>query len=399
MCRKEKKIAIVTWIGWGNFGTSLQSYALHQTLTLMGHEVSILLKYSVVNGLKALMRKLLPVAVQQCRIGRWLRDSRVASLDRQPAGGKLLRFHGECYDIRPYYRLLPQPWLRRKLDLYLTGSDQIWNTYFSYDPLYFLIFAGDRKRVAYASSLGVASVHPRHAARVKRALQAFAHIAVREETGAEVLRRLTGREDIRTVLDPTLLLSREAWSAMAAEAEVEIELPERYVLAYFVGDRPHYASQLQSVMHDLGVDRVIVLPAYERVMASPDGVTREVAVEGAEVYRQAAPREFVRLVEGATAVCTDSFHAVCLSMIFEKDFVVTKRFADGDKLSQNSRIYDLLRRFGLLSRICDDAVESASTARGEAGRWSEHIDYTQVTPRIEEAREESLAYLKKSIEE
>lgn len=392
MCRKDKKIAIVTWLGWGNFGTSLQSYALHQTLSLMGYEVCILLKYSAVNTLKALLRRLLPTPVRQRCVGRRLRDSREASLSSLPGGGKLQRFHSESYNVRPYYRLLPQPWLRRAVDVYLTGSDQIWNTYFSFDPLYFLTFAGDRKRVAYASSLGVASVHPRRAVRVKAALQAFAHIAVREETGAEVLRRLTDREDIRTVLDPTFLLSRQSWSAMAAEAEIEIALPERYVLAYFVGDRPHYASQLQSVMRACGVGHAVILPAYERVVAAPDGESREMTVDGAMVYRHAAPREFVRLVERATAVCTDSFHAACLSMIFEKDFVVTKRFDDGDKLSQNSRIYDLLRRFGLQSRILDDKS-------GAEPEWRETIDYARVTPLIEAARGESRAYLKHIIEE
>ena len=36
------KVCIVTWLGTGNFGTSLQSYALHMKLSEMGYNVSIL---------------------------------------------------------------------------------------------------------------------------------------------------------------------------------------------------------------------------------------------------------------------------------------------------------------------------------------------------------------------
>ena len=49
----KKKIAIVTWLGWGNFGTSLQSYALHHKLEMMGYDVCYLLKIGAVNSLKA----------------------------------------------------------------------------------------------------------------------------------------------------------------------------------------------------------------------------------------------------------------------------------------------------------------------------------------------------------
>lgn len=40
----DKKIAIVSWIGTGNFGTSLQSYALHEKLRQLGYHVCILQK-------------------------------------------------------------------------------------------------------------------------------------------------------------------------------------------------------------------------------------------------------------------------------------------------------------------------------------------------------------------
>ena len=40
-----KNIVLVTWIGGGNYGTSLQSFALHRKLELLGYNVSFLLKF------------------------------------------------------------------------------------------------------------------------------------------------------------------------------------------------------------------------------------------------------------------------------------------------------------------------------------------------------------------
>ena len=40
-----KNIVLVTWIGGGNYGTSLQSFALHRKLELLGYNVFFLRKF------------------------------------------------------------------------------------------------------------------------------------------------------------------------------------------------------------------------------------------------------------------------------------------------------------------------------------------------------------------
>lgn len=58
----KKNIVLVTWIGNGNYGTSLQSFALHRKLEMLGYKVSFLqnfpnnfgLKYKVKNILRKL---------------------------------------------------------------------------------------------------------------------------------------------------------------------------------------------------------------------------------------------------------------------------------------------------------------------------------------------------------
>lgn len=102
--------------------------------------------------------------------------------------------------------------------------------------------------------------------------------------------------------------------------------------------------------------------------------------------KRSGPYEFVKLLNRATIVCTDSFHACALSINLSKDFVVFKRFDDIDKRSQNNRIYDLMVMFGLENNIYSKDWEYG------------HSDYSKVQEILNKKREESIGYLINAIE-
>ena len=49
---------------------------------------------------------------------------------------------------------------------------------------------------------------------------------------------MLGRNDTKLVVDPTMLLSKEQWQSFADRANIEFEVPEKYIFCYFVGNRP-----------------------------------------------------------------------------------------------------------------------------------------------------------------
>lgn len=65
------------------------------------------------------------------------------------------------------------------------------------------------------------------------------------------------------------------------------------------------------------------------------------------------------------------------------------RFKDSDKVSQNSRIYDVLNHYQLMNRIYSE----------RAKEWSYNIDFTSSNEQLEEDRKTSLDYLVKAIED
>ena len=249
----------------------------------------------------------------------------------------------------------------------------------AFNPRMFLDFANDKKRVAYASSIGTNDVKEDYRESVKELLLKFNHIGVREKTAVTELSKLTGRNDIVQVLDPTFLLSPTDWNEMSKDAVFETEMPKNYILCYFIGNNTHYINQLRKVRNAFGNKNIVIIPADEN---------RDFTYEGAFVYKDASPVEFIYLIQHASLVCTDSFHATALSINHSVPFVEFMRFKDDDSKSQNSRIYDLLEHYGLMDRIYDDNNLS----------WTNNISYDRVQEILSDDRKFSIDYLINAIE-
>lgn len=372
VCGGKKSVAVVTWRSSENYGTSLQAFALEWKIRSLGYRTRIVSSVKTsFSGRDRLLGVLKSFGILSAAV--WLKRilspaaGAPPSLRKRKLAEWSRRVHRSADVAYPHElkRLL------RTTDCFVTGSDQIWNSYYSFDPAMYLAFAGGRRRVAYASSVGTASVNPVHADEVRFLLGKFAAIGVREKSAADMLRKFLGRDDVVQVLDPLLLLTAEEWSAAARPG------PGGYMLVYLIGTREEYAKQALDVKARSGIDRVVVVPSAENPFFR---------IDGCEVADSADPFEFASLVRNAALVCTDSFHATALAMTFSVPFVEFVRFDDADEKSQNSRIYELLERYGLGGRLYD---------RGE---WNAAIDFSSVQRRLADDREKSIAYLKKAID-
>ena len=370
-----KNIVLVTWIGGGNYGTSLQSFALHRKLELLGYNVSFLLKFPDTFRFKDKVKCIL------CKLGIDMNITRmfIRSTKKSVKQKKLADFVSDNYNICEIHSQGDLIKLIEKTDAFVTGSDQIWNTAYSFNPFYFLDFAGESKRIAYASSIGLEDFPQEHKPVVKELLSKFSHIGLREQTAVGVVSKLLGRKDVVQVLDPTFLLKETEWTDISNHASIEIKLPKKFIFCYLIGKNSWYKEQLTKVMETTGIKDVVVVPAAEYAGFS---------IEGATIYNGAGPLEFVKLIHASSFVCTDSFHATALSINLNKDFVEFMRFRDSDKASQNSRLYDVLTHYQLMDRIFSE----------EKIKWSHKIDFTFSNKQLEEDRKKSLDYLVNAIE-
>ena len=115
-------------------------------------------------------------------------------------------------------------------DVYLAGSDQIWNTLFpnGRDPAFYLQFApAGVTRASYAASFAMDAVDPAWAERQRAWIGALDYVSVREPSGLALLEQLgiTGGE---AVMDPVFLLPATAWRELA----VPVRRSKPYLLVY-----------------------------------------------------------------------------------------------------------------------------------------------------------------------
>lgn len=367
----KKNIALVTWLGGGNYGTSLQSYALHKKLELLGYHPYFLHYFKKPFDWKAYLKYMLRLLgcsfLFQRNRKKGLKYTKLRAFQQKEYNQLRIETEGQ------YRELL------KKIDVFLTGSDQIWNTYYHYSPFNFLDFVQGKKKVAYASSIGASSVSEEYAPLVKAHLLQFDHIGVREESAVKILAELTGRTDIVQVLDPTFLLTANEWRNMGNNAVFEFRLPSRYMLCYLIGGNERYVKEVEDIKTRLGIKHVIIVPSEEN---------SDFMIDGAFVYQNAGPVEFISLIDNASVICTDSFHASAISINLSKPFVELLRFNDSDKASQNARIYDLLGHYHLEDRLYAQDKEG----------WLEMTDYSAVQEILSEDRTNSLDYLVSSIE-
>ena len=413
------KIKLVTFAPHPNFGTCLQSYALNKVLCDMGHEVEFIYNgrenppKTLLRHIKNFIRFFLPSSTVR-KIHKRISIRRESMPLAPPAILKLPDSNLHYYISRlPFYNAIYKLLMCRTLqqkkvwrftfedgnyqmkrlycksqydeivadaDLFITGSDQIWNPYCGgFNPMMFLEFAGEKKRIAYSSSIARLEFPIEVRERARMDLMKFQHIAVREKSSVDLLNKLLDRNDIQLVLDPTYLLSREEWQEFGNRATIEFEVPERYIFCYFVGDRyEDYDAMVRDVMYKTGIKDVVTVDCTGSPMNYGDGI----------IYRDGGPYEWVYLLSHSSLVCMDSFHATVFALGFHKDFVhILKTKGDKSTASQNSRMYDMLGRYGLKYKLYEKTSKE----------WLKPIDYINIDRAISEEVNSSLGILKMEI--
>ena len=333
-----KKIGIVTWFESENMGTNLQAYALYEKLVSLGYDVSLISYFNYESwGLSTQVKNLL----EKLGVLDFIRMNfgKAVSRKRKIRIYKFFFFFvkiEKTYSRKQYIRLLEQ------FDIFIYGSDQIWNPN-HLDSFYLLDFAANKKKIAYASSIGVREIPENLKIVYSKYLQSYSQIGLRETVGVNIVNELLGVKKAIKVVDPTFLLSSQEWRKLANLSKLEYK--DNFLFCYFIGNRKRYEEYLKNVYLQSGCSKIIVFCSME------NSRTRFKSIPNIIYLKDSGMEDFVYLISQAKIVCTDSFHATAISINLQKNFVEFLRFNDKDGKSQNSRITDILGRYELTNRI------------------------------------------------
>lgn len=338
---RQPKAAILTWCynnGKTNYGQILQCYAMQITVQRLGYDTKVIryrkrdkddwpdenYKSQLTTDLYELWNRLEKVENQiDLRILRFIEFIR-----------NNIHLSNQCYTKEQIEEEC------KDCEVLFCGSDQIWNPIW-FDDVYALNFGNSlQKRIAYAPS-GILVENEENKEIYKilgKCVDRFDIVTVREKESIEILEKYT-KQKIEDVVDPTLLLSQEDWDQVASD----IDINEDYIFCYFLGRIRMHKMLLKRIMKKYSVKKICFI-------TSGDYEDEDRWNPGNYFYpiKDAGPAEFVSWIKGAKAVCTDSFHGMALSIVYQKQFYVVKRGSSNMHIVANLlRQKNLLRKVGI----------------------------------------------------
>jgi hypothetical protein len=347
------KIGIMTfWRATDNYGAMLQCYALQRFLRNAGHEAFVI-RYAFgdheIKARGSLFIKLLnPHAIVTYIIRQYMKSRRI---DR-----KFFAFRDSHIILsEKIYFTLDE--LRKNppdADVYICGSDQIWNFPDNFMhrtnsiQAFFLNFGPKGiRRIAYAPSFCHKKYTKKFVNYIKPLLANFDFVSVREPSGVTICND-AGYKNARCMLDPCFLLSQSDYLKLI-DVKKEVDVPEKYIFLYILRNKttiPIKEIKAFAEQHNLKIKYVtnhnkklfrngqLIIPSIE---------------------------EWIYLIKNAECVITNSFHGTVFSLIFEKKFITLPLMGIKHYVDMNERVEHILNLFNQMMRFKNSDVAQILT--------------------------------------
>lgn len=345
-----KRAGILTFHNAENYGAALQTYALMKAVQTLGVDCEVINYRNRGVVIRNLLKNIYYLATSQNPI----KNHRAYQ-----------KFQRQFMNLteKTYRKPLDFEKDADRFDYLLFGSDQIWNPDLAngFDPLYFGQFPTRAKKIAYSASLGKDQITSEERQKLNQLIAGLDAVGVREETMLPLIDR-----EASCVVDPCLLLTAAEWAQIASKPVST----DNYILVYQLFANNQILLTAERLAAEMGKE-ILVLSPYpilkNRKRFHPLG--------------RISPTEFIGYYQQADVVISDSFHGSIFSILFQKLFYTLLPSA------KTSRITSLLDKLALSDRIVTGADLPP-----------DHIDYTNVWPRLKSEIQQSKAYLRTQLD-
>jgi len=366
------KIGLITIHNANNYGAVLQTFALVKILSVYGkvevinynnrhisRDFDLIRFYPSIHGLLGTGKDIFRIVPRYKAINKFLKfinnylNTTVVYTKTELEQGKL-----EDYDI------------------YISGSDQIWNPACVsreniFDSTYFCSFAPfNKKKISYASSLGSHQFSLSEKKQLQTYLKDFRHISVREKDAQLFLTDLLSLI-VEHVLDPTLLLTKKEWLDYLDITPSHDK--EKYILLYSVPKSKLLSETVDYISKKLKIKVISI----NQSLTTGAKVSKQV--------RDAGPLEYIKYFSEASFIITDSFHGTCFGLNFGIPFISVSA---GKNIN---RVQSLLSLVGLENLILRSSEELE--------KIDCEVDFTSAHLKLAEVRKKSINYLSDSIKD
>lgn len=329
------RIGVITLHRVVNYGSALQAYALQRFLEKKDYGDVELIDYIFPNAFHKVKRSL----KDRLRLFYCVEIRDMYFRGKRKKIKRLRSFYNHYYHLSSVqYKSVDEIMNNPPLyDLYITGSDQLWNVNtLRNDPVPYCEFAPNgKRRISFAASFTINKLPDEFKESVRHRLDKYSHIGVREKSSLDIVNDLQLKPDITVcnTCDPTLLLGKEDYDELANYSTIRVEGTYIlvYGLTYAYNPEPALSYVINEARKKFGC-KVVAIESYKVKLEGHD--QRIVGI---------GPSEFCWLFAHAKFVVTSSFHGTMFSIIYRCPFVsITPPMNHSDR-----RIIDILENMGL----------------------------------------------------
>ena len=339
---------------WGaNYGSVLNGYAVYKILKSMGLSVLLVNKH-----------------------------------DAKPDDWEIYNTHNERFikkyypkeEVSPVMTFEELSQLNEYCDIFITGSDQIWNYNINmlFKKAFMMNFVEDsKKKISFGTSFGHSKYRApeKEMTATKRLLERFEAISVREESGARICSEVF---DVKAevVIEPVFCLDKRYYTKLAQGSTIVEEEP--YILTYILDPTEEKRKAIKYYGEK----------SKKKVLNILDGDPRfyeknKTLLNLPNTLEQIGADDFIKLFKNADFIITDSFHGTAFSIIFNKPFLAISNIGRGAM-----RFTELLDKFSLLDRLAPDPTNIPQNSD-----LLNKIAYTEINKKIRLERERAISWL------
>jgi len=345
---KKKKIGILTFHKATNPGAYLQCFALVKVLQNFDYDVEVINYINtkhIFDEYKGSFMVKNPIFLIENII-------------------KILKFNKDCkkFPLSKIY-FTKKKTFGKYYDVIVVGSDIVWdfkNLAYGIDLVYFGYFLNTKKLISYAVSFGAINKEEMIPDIIKKGIQKFKKISVRDTNSADIIKKI-GIRDVQVVVDPTLLYDFSG-------DEIDCNLSD-FILVYAFCIEDYQKDQIKKFAKEKCLK--IVAITYKQNWCDKNVVAL-------------GPFEWLGYFKKAKYVFTSTFHGTLFSIKYKKNFVTIPNN------SINNKIRYILDTLNLNNRIWNEKEKLDDIINN-------NIDYTKVGVSLNKLTEDSLKFLNEAI--
>ena len=224
----------------------------------------------------------------------------------------------------------------------------------------------NKLKIAYSPSLGNGIYDKQHENDLKKYLKSLDYISCRESYAVDILKKYTNKEVIH-VLDPVMLLEGDEFNNIIGKPITN----KKYIMLYLpVNNNPKLRKHAENYAKKYNCKIIEISTKLIKKRSDFNTIIPDAGIE-----------EFLSCLKHCECVFTNSFHAVCFSILFKKEFYAFSRKYGG-------KVEDFCNIMGLSNRyFADDNFEE-----------QKRINWKKIYSNLSRYRIQSIKYIENALQ-